>query len=131
MALYNPMVMSKLIWTRNAARLNPFKTDSFLWIDGGHLCNNPIGITHTKFQFFNQFFDKMLISYAPPVGVTPSMRLGGVVFSLFVDPSTSTPSFPFHRCVTTAGTSTTCQRQRCMGLSTTNLMSTLARTWRR
>ena len=66
MALYNPMVMSKLIWTRNAARLNPFNTDSFLWIDGGHLCNNPVGITSAKFQFFNQFFDKMLITYVAP-----------------------------------------------------------------
>jgi len=34
MALYNPMVMSKILWTRNAARINPFNTDSFLWIDG-------------------------------------------------------------------------------------------------
>ena len=62
MALYNPMVMSKLIWTRNAARMNPFNTDSFLWIDGGHLCNDPGGITRDKFQFFTGFFDKLLIS---------------------------------------------------------------------
>ena len=34
MPLYNPMVMSKLLWTRDAARINPFNTDSFLWIDG-------------------------------------------------------------------------------------------------
>ena len=34
MELYNPMVMSKMLWTRDAARLNPFNTDSFLWIDG-------------------------------------------------------------------------------------------------
>ena len=34
MPLYNPMVMSKLLWTRDAARINPFNTDGFLWIDG-------------------------------------------------------------------------------------------------
>ncbi len=72
MALYNPMVMSKLIWTRNAARLNPFNTDSFLWIDGGHLCNDPAGIPANKFPFFNTYFDKLLISY-----VTATWERGG------------------------------------------------------
>jgi hypothetical protein len=37
---YNPLVMSKLFWTIEASRLNPWKTDGFLFIDGGHLCHN-------------------------------------------------------------------------------------------
>lgn len=62
MALYNPMVMSKLFWTRDAARLNPFNTESFLWIDGGHLCNDPAGITPDKMSIFTYHFDKTLIT---------------------------------------------------------------------
>ena len=62
MALYNPMVMSKLFWTRDAARLNPFGTDSFLWIDGGHLCNDPDGMKPDKFSIFKYHFDRMLIT---------------------------------------------------------------------
>ena len=34
MPLYNPMVMSKIFWTRDVAQLNPFNTDTFMWIDG-------------------------------------------------------------------------------------------------
>ena len=37
MNLYNPMVMSKILWTKRAAQLNPFNTDSFLWVDGNFL----------------------------------------------------------------------------------------------
>ena len=37
MELYNPLVMSKLLWTRDVARWNPFNTDSFLFIDGERL----------------------------------------------------------------------------------------------
>jgi hypothetical protein len=45
---YNPLVMSKLRLTRDAARWNPFHTDAFLWIDGAHNCNDPTGIEPTK-----------------------------------------------------------------------------------
>ena len=31
---YNPLVMSKLRFARDAARWNPFNTDGFLWMDG-------------------------------------------------------------------------------------------------
>ena len=40
---YNPLVMSKLRLTRDASRWNPFHTDAFLWIDGAHNCNDPVG----------------------------------------------------------------------------------------
>merc|ERR1712137_1177575 len=63
MPLYNPMVMSKLLWTRDAARLNPHQTDSFLWIDGGHLCNDPKQITADNIDAFTSHFDKLLITY--------------------------------------------------------------------
>jgi len=63
MELYNPMVMSKILWTRDAARLNPFNTDAFLWIDGGHQCNDPEGINDENAQLFKEHFDKLLITY--------------------------------------------------------------------
>jgi len=63
MPLYNPMVMSKLFWTVELARENPFNTDSFLWIDAGHLCNNPHHLTPEKFKGFFKFFDRMLVTY--------------------------------------------------------------------
>lgn len=34
MEYYNPLVMSKLLWTRDVARWNPFNTEGFLFIDG-------------------------------------------------------------------------------------------------
>ena len=38
---YNPLVMSKVRLTTEAARLNPHNTDGFIFIDAGHLCNDP------------------------------------------------------------------------------------------
>ena len=35
--MYIPIVMSKLSLTRDAARWNPFGTDSFRWMDGAHV----------------------------------------------------------------------------------------------
>lgn len=61
--LYNPMVMSKILWTREVAELNPFNTDSFLWIDGGHLCNDPWNLKETQIQLFKDHFDKLLITF--------------------------------------------------------------------
>lgn len=63
MPLYNPMVMSKLFWTVEAAREDPFHTDAFLWIDAGHLCNSPGSITPQKFDKFNDMFDKTLFTF--------------------------------------------------------------------
>lgn len=34
MEFYNPLVMSKVFWATEAAELNPFNTDGFLFIDG-------------------------------------------------------------------------------------------------
>ncbi len=62
MPMYNPMVMSKLFWTRDVSRENPFNTDAFLWIDGGHLCNDPDGLPPARFQLFKEYFDKLLIT---------------------------------------------------------------------
>ena len=63
MELYNPMVMSKLLWTIEVANLNPFNTPYFLWIDGGHLCNDPKGLDQSKISFFTEKFDKLLITF--------------------------------------------------------------------
>ena len=41
---YNPLVMSKVNLTLQAAALNPFKTEGFLFIDAGHLCNQPAAV---------------------------------------------------------------------------------------
>ena len=41
---YNPLVMSKMNMTAQAAELNPFNTDGFLFLDGGHLCHAPNSI---------------------------------------------------------------------------------------
>ena len=35
---YNPLVMSKLLLLRDAARLNPWGSRYHLWMDAGHLC---------------------------------------------------------------------------------------------
>lgn len=35
---YNPLVMSKIYLTRDAARLNPWGVRYHLWMDAGHLC---------------------------------------------------------------------------------------------
>jgi hypothetical protein len=40
--LYNPLVMSKLRLTRDAARFNPFHTTDFLWIDGMCVWRNAV-----------------------------------------------------------------------------------------
>ncbi|CAE7938710.1 unnamed protein product, partial [Symbiodinium sp. KB8] len=65
MELYNPLVMSKLLWTRDVARWNPFNTDSFLFIDGGHLCNNPNSFSPGKHwdYFRTRYFDKLFITF--------------------------------------------------------------------
>jgi hypothetical protein len=57
------LVWFQLFWTVDLARENPFNTDSFLWIDAGHLCNNPVHITPAKFQKFTEYFDKMLVTW--------------------------------------------------------------------
>mmetsp|Transcript_9922 Transcript_9922/g.40189 ORF Transcript_9922/g.40189 Transcript_9922/m.40189 type:complete len:508 (+) Transcript_9922:147-1670(+) len=62
--LYNPMVMSKIYWTRDVAQLSPFGTDSFMWIDGGHNCNDPDGLKQEEMKFFQkQMFDRLMITY--------------------------------------------------------------------
>jgi len=33
--LYNPLVMQKVLWLRDLAASNPFKTKHFLWLDSG------------------------------------------------------------------------------------------------
>ncbi len=53
----------KLFWTVDLAREDPYKTDAFLWIDAGHLCNMPDHLTPQKFLGFNDYFDKMLVTY--------------------------------------------------------------------
>ena len=35
---YNPLVMSKLIMLRDAARMNPWGARYHMWMDAGHLC---------------------------------------------------------------------------------------------
>lgn len=72
--LYNPTVMSKIVWTRDVARLNPFQTELFLWIDGGHLCNNPDRITNQRMDVFRRYMDKMLITF---FDYTPSNEVHG------------------------------------------------------
>lgn len=39
--LYNPIVMNKLFWVREAARSNPFNTKYFMWYDSG-VCNSGV-----------------------------------------------------------------------------------------
>lgn len=49
LALYNPLVMSKMFMLNDACIFNPFKTENFLWIDGG-ITNtvHPGYFTHDK-----------------------------------------------------------------------------------
>lgn len=63
---YNPLVMSKVALARQAAQLNPFNTDGFMFLDGGHLCNNPTGITRqgSEQAIIDRFMrDGMLVTY--------------------------------------------------------------------
>jgi len=80
--LYNAMVMSKLFWTRNAAQLNPFNTESFLWIDGGHLCNDPQAIGPDNSDVFRTHFDKLLITY---FDYEPTLEVHGFERKAFLD----------------------------------------------
>jgi hypothetical protein len=60
--LYNPLVMSKLYWMRDVAKENYFKTDYFLWIDGGIANTTPI--SYFDPPFFDQiatYLDKFLL----------------------------------------------------------------------
>ena len=61
---YNPLVMSKLRLTRDAARWNPFHTDAFLWIDGAHNCNDPVSIEPTKMPYVS-------VGLLPPLPAPP------------------------------------------------------------
>jgi hypothetical protein len=63
---YNPLVMSKMNLTVQAAALNPFSTDGFLFIDGGHLCNAPGSIkaaTHGQSIIDRFMRDGIAITY--------------------------------------------------------------------
>jgi hypothetical protein len=46
---FNPLVMSKLRFTRDAARWNPFGTDGFLWLDGACVVVDCTGDHHHCF----------------------------------------------------------------------------------
>jgi len=63
---YNPLVMSKMNMTAHVAQLNPFNTDGFLFIDGGHLCNAPNSIkraTHESSIIDRFMKDGIAITY--------------------------------------------------------------------
>src|SRR3990167_7471863 len=64
--LYNPMVMSKILWTAYAAELNPFNTDSFLWLDGLFFFTPFPSPLFLFFFFFSQFpFPFSLLCFLP------------------------------------------------------------------
>jgi hypothetical protein len=54
---------AQLRLTRDASRWNPFHTDAFLWIDGAHNCNDPVGIEPSKLNYMLSFLDKLLITF--------------------------------------------------------------------
>lgn len=65
---FNPVVMSKVAFTRDAARWNPFHTDGFLWLDVSHLCHNPAKLRMNKQDNIVRYLDKFLTTfhdYAP------------------------------------------------------------------
>jgi hypothetical protein len=57
--------MSRILFLREAARLNPFNTVSFLWLDPGMTCVPPAQLTHNKMGIFNELFDRFFIPYFP------------------------------------------------------------------
>lgn len=84
---YNPLVMSKIFWTTEASRLNPFNTDTFLFIDGGHLCNNPSGVNLAKQRFILDNFlnDKLFITYFDYVPAERNGEIHGFEKKAFQD----------------------------------------------
>ena len=65
MEYYNPLVMSKVRLARQAAELNPFHTDAFLFVDAGHLCNDPASFSkaHVPFMADNLMNKGMLVTF--------------------------------------------------------------------
>lgn len=60
---YNPLVMSKVMLLRDAAKSNPWHTKYHLWLDAGH----PSGpqLRPGKMKAFTSRMDKMLVTYWP------------------------------------------------------------------
>jgi len=70
--LYNPIVSHKLLWLRDLAVLNPFKTRYFVWLDSGGICTprlNPTSGMHLeefkpKVKYYMDKFFITVTSYA-------------------------------------------------------------------
>eukprot|EP00300_Choanocystis_sp_HF-7_P007421 c15286_g1_i5.p1 GENE.c15286_g1_i5~~c15286_g1_i5.p1 ORF type:complete len:340 (-),score=60.87 c15286_g1_i5:1128-2147(-) len=60
---FNLVGISKVFLLREAARLNPWNTESFLWMDPGLSCVPPEALTADKMSLFNQHFDRFLLSF--------------------------------------------------------------------
>jgi hypothetical protein len=61
--LYNVYAMSRVQWARDAAQLNPFHTDAFLFLDSDHYCSrNTDQLTPGKLSIFLHHLTRMLLT---------------------------------------------------------------------
>eukprot|EP01138_Halocafeteria_seosinensis_P007613 gb/GECG01007781.1/.p1 GENE.gb/GECG01007781.1/~~gb/GECG01007781.1/.p1 ORF type:complete len:386 (+),score=44.44 gb/GECG01007781.1/:1-1158(+) len=60
---YNPLVMSKILFLREGARLNPFKTKNFMFLDAGHMCATEI--KPGEIPTYEEHFDKFMVTHWP------------------------------------------------------------------
>eukprot|EP00300_Choanocystis_sp_HF-7_P007417 c15286_g1_i1.p1 GENE.c15286_g1_i1~~c15286_g1_i1.p1 ORF type:complete len:409 (-),score=86.86 c15286_g1_i1:194-1420(-) len=91
---FNLVGISKVFLLREAARLNPWNTESFLWMDPGLSCVPPEALTADKMSLFNQHFDRFLLSffsYKPDIETHGFQRWA---FDEFLDNDT-----PYHKVV--------------------------------
>lgn len=61
--LYNVYAMSRVQWTRDAALLNPFHTDAFLFLESDHYCaRNTDQLKPGKMSIFLHHLTRMLVT---------------------------------------------------------------------
>eukprot|EP01134_Creolimax_fragrantissima_P002236 CFRG2236T1 len=60
---YNPVVMYKIFMLRIAARINPFNTRSFLFVDAKHICMNPQDMKDENMSIMKEHMRKFLVTH--------------------------------------------------------------------
>jgi len=66
LAEYNPLVMSKLLLLRDAARLNPWGARYHMWMDAGHLCATEQNPTPAGTSFYRSHMaNGMFVTHWP------------------------------------------------------------------
>jgi hypothetical protein len=74
LAEYNPLVMSKFMLLRDAARVNPWGARYHLWMDAGHLCAGDQNPTPAGTSFYRSHMASGLFVTHWPYGTTTEVH---------------------------------------------------------